>query len=235
MDVVSFLGQLSVSSPPILASLLIGIATSLSPCPLGSNVAAVALISKKAGSGMQAVLLSFSYAAGRAATYVCVAALAALFGVAIAGIALPLQAYSEIILSAVLALSGLVLIGKIQVNFDVLDSEKLRFLVDKGALGAFFLGAGLALAFCPVSAALFFGGVVPLVFSTKDWLFLPMAYGIGTAIPVIFFSPALPFAKKRLGSFSSLGSKLTLALGWLLILAGAYYLLGFLGLKLNLW
>ncbi|MFA5246821.1 MAG: sulfite exporter TauE/SafE family protein [Candidatus Micrarchaeia archaeon] len=228
MDFVSLLGQLSVSSPPIIASLLIGIATSISPCPLGSNVAAVALISKKAGSGKRAALLSLSYAAGRAATYVLVAALAALFGVAIAGIALPLQAYSELILSAVLLLSGLMLIGKIQVNFDALDSEKLRFLLEKGILGAFLLGAGLALVFCPVSAALFFGGVVPLVFSTKDWLFLPIAYGIGTAIPVIFFSPALPFAGKKLGSFSRFGNKITLALGWMLILAGVFYLLSFL-------
>jgi cytochrome c biogenesis protein CcdA len=228
VDFVSLLGQLSVSSPPIIASLLIGIATSISPCPLGSNVAAVALISKKAGSGKRAALLSLSYAAGRAATYVLVAALAALFGVAIAGIALPLQAYSELILSAVLLLSGLMLIGKIQVNFDALDSEKLRFLLEKGILGAFLLGAGLALVFCPVSAALFFGGVVPLVFSTKDWLFLPIAYGIGTAIPVIFFSPALPFAGKKLGSFSRFGNKITLALGWMLILAGVFYLLSFL-------
>jgi len=228
VDFVSLLGQLSVSSPPIVASLLIGVATSISPCPLGSNVAAVALISKKAGSGTRAALLSLSYAAGRAATYVLVAALAALFGVALAGIALPLQAYSELILSAVLLLSGLLLIGKIQVNFDALDSEKLRFLFEKGFLGAFLLGAGLALVFCPVSAALFFGGVVPLVFSTKDWLFLPIAYGIGTAIPVILFSPAFPFAGKRLGSFSRFGNQITLAMGWLLILAGVFYLLSFL-------
>jgi len=228
VDFVSLLGQLSVSSPPIVASLLIGVATSISPCPLGSNVAAVALISKKAGSGTRAALLSLSYAAGRAATYVLVAALAALFGVALAGIALPLQAYSELILSAVLLLSGLLLIGKIQVNFDALDSEKLRFLFEKGFLGAFLIGAGLALVFCPVSAALFFGGVVPLVFSTKDWLFLPIAYGIGTAIPVILFSPAFPFAGKRLGSFSRFGNQITLAMGWLLILAGVFYLLSFL-------
>jgi len=228
VDIVSFLGQLSVSSPPVIASFLIGIATSISPCPLGSNVAAVALISKKAGSGKRAALLSLFYAAGRAVTYVLVAALAALFGVAIAGIALPLQVYSELILSVVLLVSGLVLLGKISVNFSILDSEKLRSLIDKGFLGAFLLGAGLALVFCPVSAALFFGAVVPLVFSTKDWLFLPIAYGIGTAVPAILFSPALPFAGKKLGAFSRFGRSVTLAVGWMLILAGAYYLLSFL-------
>jgi len=210
VDIVSFLGQLSVSSPPVIASFLIGIATSISPCPLGSNVAAVALISKKAGSGKRAALLSLFYAAGRAVTYVLVAALAALFGVAIAGIALPLQVYSELILSVVLLVSGLVLLGKISVNFSILDSEKLRSLIDKGFLGAFLLGAGLALVFCPVSAALFFGAVVPLVFSTKDWLFLPIAYGIGTAVPAILFSPALPFAGKKLGAFSRFGRSVTL-------------------------
>jgi len=50
--------------------------------------------------------------------------------------------------------------------------------------GAFLLGSILALAFCPVSAGIFFGSVVPLaVASTPSWS-VTIPYGVATALPV---------------------------------------------------
>jgi cytochrome c-type biogenesis protein len=49
-------------------------------------------------------------------------------------------------------------------------------------------GAVLALAFCPVSAALFFGGLVPLALDHRSPLWLPGIYGIGTGLPVVVFA-----------------------------------------------
>lgn len=42
------------------------------------------------------------------------------------------------------------------------------------------LGVLFALSFCPVSAAIFFGTLIPLA--------LPSVYGIGTALPVFAFA-----------------------------------------------
>jgi len=233
MDVASILGETASSSPPIIAALLIGIITSVSPCPLGANLAAVAFLSKKADNKATAVLHSVSYALGRAVTYVAIAALGTVFGVAVGSAFMPLQTYSELLLALILAFCGLVLLKKINIDFGGMNAEKLRFLADKGGAGAFLLGAGLALAFCPVSAALFFGGLLPLVLSSKDWLLLPIAYGIGTAIPVLLAVPALHAAGKAgsgVKTLSRIGGFADSAIGWLFMLGSAYYLLSFLGL-----
>ena len=233
MDIASLLGETASSSPPIVAALLIGIITSVSPCPLGANLAAVAFLSKKADSRAKAILNSISYALGRAVTYVAIAALGTLFGVAVGAALMPLQAYSNLLLAIILAFCGLVLLKKINVDLRGVNAEKLRFLADKGEAGAFLLGAGLALAFCPVSAALFFGGLMPLVLTTKDWLLLPIAYGIGTAIPVLLAVPALHAAGKAGNSIkllSKAGGVADAAIGWLFMLGSTYYLLSFLRL-----
>ena len=231
MDIASFLGEIASSSPPIVAALLIGIITSVSPCPLGANLAAVAFLAKKADSRAKAILNSVSYAVGRAATYVAIAALGTLFGVAVGSALMPLQAYSNLLLALILAICGLALLGKIDVGLKGMNAEKLRFLAERGWIGAFLLGAGLALAICPVSAALFFGGLMPLVLISKDWLLLPIAYGVGTAIPVLLAVPALHAAGKAgkgLGWLSRLGAIADSAIGWLFVLGSAYYLLLFL-------
>jgi len=231
MDIASFLGEAASSSPPILAALLIGIITSISPCPLGANLAAVAFLSKKAGSRASAVLHSVSYALGRALTYVAIAGIGTVFGVAVGSALMPLQAYSNLLLALILAICGLVLLGKIDVGLKGMNAEKLRFLADRGGAGAFLLGAGLALAFCPISAALFFGGLMPLVLASKDWLLVPIAYGIGTAIPVLIAVPALYAAGKAgrgLSWLSRLGASADSAIGWLFMLGSAYYFLLFL-------
>ena len=233
MDIVSLLGQTAASSPPILAALLIGIITSVSPCPLGANLAAVAFLSKKADNRAKAVLHSVSYALGRAVTYVAIAAFGTVFGVAVGTALMPLQEYSNLLLALILAFCGLVLLKKINIDLGGVNAEKLRFLADRGGVGAFLLGAGLALALCPISAALFFGGLLPLVMASKDWLLLPVAYGIGTAIPVLLAVPALQAAGKAGGSIrllSKAGGIADAAIGWLFMLGSAYYLLSFLRL-----
>jgi len=232
MDIVSFLGEIAASSPPVLAALFIGTITSVSPCPLGANLAAVAFLSK-AKSKSKAAFHSVSYAFGRAVTYILLAALCTIFGVAVGATLMPLQKYSELLLAIILAFCGLVLLKKININIGWGNFETLRFLANNGLAGAFLLGAGLAIAFCPVSAALFFGGLLPLVLTSKDWLLLPIAYGIGTAIPVLLAVPALHAAGKA-GSGIKIASKIggiaDAAIGWLFLLGSAYYTISFLKL-----
>ena len=51
------------------------------------------------------------------------------------------------------------------------------------------LGVLFALSFCPVSAALFFGSVLPLAVKFESSIWLPFCYGLGTALPLAFFQP----------------------------------------------
>lgn len=47
------------------------------------------------------------------------------------------------------------------------------------------LGALFALSFCPVSAALYFGSLIPLAMQRESPVLLPALYGMGTAVPVL--------------------------------------------------
>jgi threonine/homoserine/homoserine lactone efflux protein len=69
-----------------------------------------------------------------------------------------------------------------------------------GLWGALVLGALFALSFCPVSAALFFGSLIPLVVKSGSGLLLPSIYGVGTAAPVVVFAILLAFSAGAVGA-----------------------------------
>jgi cytochrome c-type biogenesis protein len=68
-----------------------------------------------------------------------------------------------------------------------------------GVWGAGLLGILFALSFCPTSAALFFGSLLPLAVDTGSGLLLPALYGLGTALPVVFFAFVIASGANRLG------------------------------------
>lgn len=70
-----------------------------------------------------------------------------------------------------------------------------------GILFAGFLGILFGLSFCPVSAALFFGSLVPLSLKQGSWVVLPSLYGIGTALPVVFFAILIAVGSRSIGVF----------------------------------
>ena len=59
----------------LLSALWLGLLTSVSPCPLASNIAAISFIGRKAHDPRQVLLSGVLYAAGRTAAYVALGAL----------------------------------------------------------------------------------------------------------------------------------------------------------------
>lgn len=77
----------------------------------------------------------------------------------------------------------------------------LRDKVQKlGLPGAGLLGLLFAICFCPVSAALFLGSLIPLAISEQSPFLLHAVYGVGTGVPVLVFALILVFGAKSLGS-----------------------------------
>jgi hypothetical protein len=79
--------------------------------------------------------------------------------------------------------------------------EYLRERVERGGVwGAGLLGILFALSFCPMSAALFFGSLIPLAASGGSTVLMPSLYGIGTGLPVVLFAVFLAAGVKSLGN-----------------------------------
>ena len=56
-------------------------------------------------------------------------------------------------------------------------------VADWGMAGGFLLGIIFALAFCPYSAVLFFGALIPIALKSTGGIALSAVYAIGTGFP----------------------------------------------------
>jgi cytochrome c-type biogenesis protein len=129
-----------------------------------------------------------------------------------------------------LILVGMLLLGLLNVSgsFNIAGAGlQERVAKHEGTWWSLPIGILFALSFCPVSAGLYFGGLIPLSTTSGSLFILPVIYGLGTALPVIFFAFLLAFASKHVGkAFNRLTQVerwVRLITGLVFILAGFYY------------
>ncbi len=221
------------------SSFWLGVLTSISPCPMATNFAAVTYIGKRVTRPSLVLTSGLVYTLGRMIGYVGLAAVIVSSILAIPEVALFLQKYMNRFLGPILILAGLFLLGMIRIKmpgFGVGDGLQKR--VEKsGLLGAGLLGLIFALSFCPISAALYFGSLIPLAIDHQSAVLMPGIYGIGTALPVVVFSILIAFgahfvggAFNRMTQFEFWARRVT---GAIFLLVGVYYILIYIfGLKL---
>jgi len=182
----------------LMSALWFGILTSISPCPLATNIAAVSFLSKKVNNPFAVFLSSIAYIFGRMVTYSIIGAVIIFSLVSIPGIANFLQLYMNKILGPVLILVGLFLVDIFKFNTCAISvsQERQNKLANSGIIGSFLLGMLFALSFCPIAAALYFGSLIPLALNSKIGMILPFIYGFGSGIPVAVFSLAIVLGVK---------------------------------------
>lgn len=214
----------------LLSALWLGILTSISPCPLATNIAAVSYLSKKISHPKSVFLACTVYTLGRMAAYTALGAVIISSLTSIPSVANFLQKYMNKILGPILIIIGLFLLDVIRFNifgFSV-SAEKQNILAETGVKGAFILGVLFALSFCPISAALFFGSLVPLAINNRFGLVYPILYGIGTGLPVIIFSIGIALGVatithwfNKMSIFEKYSRKIT---GIIFVLVGIYFI-----------
>jgi len=171
----------------------LGILTSISPCPLATNIAAVSFLSKKIAHPGKVFFSGVAYSFGRMMAYAVLGFLIISSFLSIPVIANFLQRYMNKALGLILILTGLFLLNVLKIKIPGLSiSEKHQGrLADSGVPGSFLLGFIFALSFCPASAGLFFGSLMPLALNNSLGASLPFIYGIGTGLPVLVFASAI--------------------------------------------
>ena len=214
----------------LVSALWLGILTSISPCPLATNIAAVSFLSKKINHPKLILQSSITYAVGRMLTY---AVLGVVIITSLASVPVTanfLQKYMNKILGPALLIAGLFLLDLIKLNIPSfsISQDKQTALAESGAKGSFVLGVIFALSFCPIAAALFFGSLIPLALKSPYGIALPFFYGVGTGIPVVIFALGIAMGVK---SFSKWFRKTTVLelytrkiTGIIFILVGIYFI-----------
>jgi cytochrome c biogenesis protein CcdA len=209
------------------AALWLGVLTSISPCPLATNVAAIAFLSRRAGQRSRVIIGGGAYTLGRAAAYSGLAAVLSAGLLSAPAISDFLRTKIDGLIGPLLILIGMVIAGWLPLRLPGSGrmnqwGEKLAAM---GFAGEFLLGCLFALSFCPVSAAVFFGTLLPLVLRADSPVVLPLLYGLGTALPVVLAVALLAGGvslASRIQSFQKLGSRLQVATGVVITAIGAW-------------
>jgi cytochrome c-type biogenesis protein len=195
---------LTNSNIPVFAAFFLGLVTAISPCPMATNIAAIAYVSRDIANKNYAVLTSVLYTVGRMFSYSLIGILIIVIGIEIPGVALFLQGTGEKILGPLLIVVGILMLFIDKLSFgkgsNMLTSMGNR-IANLGMLGGFLLGIIFALAFCPYSAVLYFGVLMPLALQSAEGIILPTVFALGTGIPVLLFGILLSLGVSRVSSW----------------------------------
>lgn len=190
-------------SIPAIAALWLGILTAVSPCPLATNIAAVSYIGKSLSDAKAVMWSGLAYVLGRTLVYATLGFLLVKSLVSAPGLSFFLQKHGNQILGPILIVMGLFLLRIIKLEFlgFNIGNGQERFKNSKGVAPSLLMGAVFALSFCPVSAALFFGALVPLAAKESSAVILPSLFGIGTGLPVALFAVIGALGLQSAGQF----------------------------------
>ena len=214
----------------LLSALWFGILTSISPCPLATNIAAVSFLSNKMSHPRVTFHSSLAYILGRMFAYTVLGA-----GIIVSLVNIPstanfLQIYMNKIIGPILLFVGFILLEFIKITIPSFSfsQNKKRKLAESGIGGSFLLGVLFASSFCPISAALFFGSLIPLALNSKIGVIFPCIYGIGTGIPVVIFSFGIAYGVKSFNKWLHNAARVEFVTkritGIIFILVGLHYI-----------
>ena len=215
----------------LVSAFWLGVLTSISPCPLATNIAAISFVGRRVGSPGKVFSAGLLYTFGRALTYLVLGVLLVSSMLSAPSISHILQKYMNMLLGPLLIIVGMILLELISFNISGRGvSERMQKKVESlGVWGATLLGIVFALSFCPTSAALFFGSLLPLALKHESGIILPAVYGIATGLPVLVFAVLIAIGANkvaqvynRIVSFERWARRIT---GALFILIGIYYCL----------
>lgn len=210
-------------------ALWLGILTSISPCPLATNIAAISYVGRRVEKTRQVLFAGLLYTIGRMFAYIAVSVIVTRSLQMIPGVSMFLQKYISLAIGPLLIIVGLLLLDLFTFSVGGGLGNNLQRRVDNmGIWGAGFLGIVFALAFCPVSAGLFFGALIPIAVKSNA-VVISSLFGIGTAVPVIAFAFILAFAAHYIGTAFN---KLTVIEKWvrkatavIMIVTGIYLII----------
>lgn len=214
---------------PVLTAFLLGILTSISPCPLATNITAIAYISRELKTVKNTLLNGLFYTLGRGISYTLLALLI-YFGLSSFKISRLFQGWGDKVLGPVLIVIGLVMFNVIKINFkasnQIIEKAKI-WLSGKGFAGSLLLGMLFALAFCPYSGVLFFGALMPLVLKSTGGILLPPLFALGTGLPVIIFAFLIAFSLQKVSKAFQIVQKIEKIMRYVVasvfVITGIYY------------
>ena len=210
---------------PALTAFLLGLVVALHPCPLAANVAAMGYLAKDGHVRRRVLLNCLAYTFGRIIAYsllgvVLIAVFRGTGGVEAVG--RWFGEWGERLLAPVLIAVGLYFIldrfiHKHEHCPDV-SAHGRRF---RGLWGSMLLGVLLALSFCPESAIVYFGMLMPLSARSSGGYLLPVVFSLATSVPAVLLAWAAAYG---IGATQAVKRKMSVVQRWINVGVGALFI-----------
>lgn len=192
---------------PIFTAFILGLMTAISPCPLATNITAIGYISKDIENKKKIFVNGLLYTLGRVISYsvlgiILIAILKQ--GSSIYKVQKAISAYGEMFIGPFLIVVGVLMLDVVKLNISSsgLFSANAEKKAARGSVwSVLLLGIIFALAFCPYSGVLFFGGLIPLSVTSQMGYFLPFVFAFATGLPVVIVAWILAFSVSGIGTF----------------------------------
>jgi cytochrome c-type biogenesis protein len=221
------------TTAPVLTAFILGLMTAISPCPLATNITAVAFISKDIENRQRAFANGIIYTLGRAFSY-SIIGIILFFGASQFQVSKLFAANGQKFLGPLLIIIGILMLDLIPLKFSFFGklNEKLGGKDFKNSsFNVLLLGIVFALAFCPYSGVLYFGMLIPMSIASPSGLYLPLIFAVGTGIPVIIAAYIIAYSISGIGNFynkiQSFQKWFNRIVAVLFIAAGFYYVFSF--------
>jgi cytochrome c biogenesis protein CcdA len=184
----------------MMTAFILGLMTAISPCPMATNIAAIAFLGKDISNKKRVFFNGLVYILGRAISYTALGIIL-YFGASKFQVSSLFQGWGEKILGPLLIIVGLIMLGVLKIPIPGLQAltGKMQENSRKNFWSVLLMGMIFALAFCPYSGVLYFGMLIPITIASAKGLYLPIIFAIGTGLPVIIFAWILAFSVGGLG------------------------------------
>ncbi len=200
----------------------LGMMTTLHPCPVATNLAAISLLNGWFQKKRSLFVITFLFIGGYLSSYLLIGIVLSTGLLNIPTLSFAFQKIITTLLGPLLILVGMLLADLIGRSIQY-RGRMLKWVEGRGSQGfqAFPMGALLALSFCPATAAIFFGLLIPLAIQQGEVVLFPILYALGVSLPLIGLSILI-----RRGGTKLLNERwqaqIPVFAGWTLILIGIY-------------
>ena len=199
-----------------------GILTTFHPCPVTTNVAAVTMLTGWSATGGRRRLTLAFFILGYMTSYLVLAILLSSGALLAPRINYFMQVLTNLFMGPAFILFGMLLADLLNLN----RLYKGRILsgirsMDWSGFSAFPFGIMIALSFCPATAAIFFGILLPMAVDHDQRILFPLFYAIGASVPLITVG-ALVSRGINLTGNRFLKKYLPRISGWILIITGIF-------------
>ena len=210
---------------PVLTAFLLGLIVALHPCPLAANVAAMGYLARDVHDRRRVFLNGLAYTAGRILAYSLLGAvLIAVFrgSGGVDAVGRWFGEWCEKLLAPVLIAVGLYFIlDRFLHRHEHCPDVPVRGRGFSGFWGSLLLGVLLALSFCPESAIVYFGMLMPLSARYSGGYLLPVVFSVATSVPAVLMAWAVAYG---MGGMQAVKNKMHAVQRWRNIVVGVLFI-----------